>query len=289
MQWYDATGGTEAMLLGFPAPAGAPTPGRTLGAIRSDDVELSSFESMRCAWAIVTIGDTRPCTGSRYDAMAEVQPAIHRAFDELRLRAGQAGANVAADVRCFAYAQPAPHVWCEGSALVPDPKLPERVEVDPSEPTDVPPATAASRFAIASDGGVTMLGHVPAVSADLWLRYRPLAFAFDVLDLHDGTGRGLVGVGALGFYRIALPREGFDAIVGGGAAGIAANGAVNPTFHGLFQAFAGVLYQTPWRLAGVAQPYIQLRVGVAHAGPTVLDRATVPIGGLVIGLSSTER
>ena len=284
-QWYDTDRVGGAFMLAFPAPRAPATQGRPLGAVRSDDIELETVMTMRCAWQVVPSGDDRPCSGiSRVDAMTEVQPAIHRAFDELRARAGQAGATVVAGVTCYTTFD-RPHLWCEGRALVPDPRLPDRVEVDPSEPTTAEPELATNRFALASDGGVTMFGGTFARTASLALRYRPLSFAWELGAFNDG--KFAVGISAL--WRFAVPHApGLDAIVGGEASAVAPNHSVNPTFHGLYEAFTGLAYQTSWKIEGKAQPYVQLRVGAAH-GHDVMTSPTEPVFGLAIGLSSPER
>jgi hypothetical protein len=287
-QWYDTSRVGDVFMLAFAAPNAPPTQGHAVGALRSDDVHVESTDVMRCAWQVVPMGDLRPCVGiTRVEAMAAVQPAIHQAFDELRTRAGQAGATVVGSVRCFStLASEQPHLWCEGTALVPDPNRPEPVEVDPSQPTTADIPVATNRLGLAADGGVTMLGTTPLVTAALVLRYRPITIAWELGDVKDR--RNLVAVGASALWRIALPPAGLDAIVGGQASAVATNNATNPTFHGLYTGFTGVMYQSPWRISGVAQPYVQLRIGAAH-GHDIMATPTVPMFGLAIGLSSPEK
>jgi hypothetical protein len=284
-QWYDTDHVGGAFILAFPAPHAPPTPGRSLGAVRSDDIAFDTADTMRCAWQVVPMGDDRPCSGiSRVDAMTEVQPAIHRAFDELRARAGQAGATVVIGVSCYTtFAQP--HLWCEGTALLPDPQRPDRVEVDPSEPTTAEPELATNRLALAADGGVTLFGSQFARTASFALRYRPLSFAWELAALNDGR----FAIGASALWRFALPgAPGLDAILGGEASAVAPNNSTNPEFHGLYEAFTGVTYQSSWKIEGKAQPYVQLRVGAAH-GHDLFASPTEPVFGLAIGLSSPER
>jgi hypothetical protein len=287
-QWFDIASQGGVFMLAFAAPHAPPTSGRALGALRSDDIHLDSSDEMRCAWQVVPFGDERPCIGvSRVEAMTKVQPAIHRAFDELRAKAGQAGATVVGNVRCYStLGREQAHLWCEGTALVPDSTLPDRVEVDPSEPTTADIPVATNRLALAARGGVTLLGSDPVVTAALVLRYRPIEIAWELGALEDH--RSLATIGASATWRIALPPPGLDAIVGAQASAVLENNATNPVFHGLYEGFTGVMYQTSWKISGVAQPYVQLRIGAAHAH-AILPAPTVPMFGLAIGLSSPER
>lgn len=275
--WWTAVGDDARFLLGMPA-APVATPGRTLGAIRSADVSLddAGLAAAACAWSLA--GD-RPCSGPRIDAMAAVHDPIERALDELRARAGAAGANLAGDVRCFAARAPG-HLWCEGVARVAA-QDPGGLEDDPAAPTADPPLLAPTRLALVADGSVAMAGRVPVIGSSVGLRYHPLELTFDVLDLsHDGTTRGLVGVGGTAMARIALRRQ-LDAIAGGSAAAVAPNGSVNPTFTGRYAAFGGLSYQSSWRFRGIAQPWIELRAGAVRAAG-----ATSPMIGVHLGLST---
>jgi hypothetical protein len=287
LPWWTNAGSPERFILGFPAPD-ATTSARDLGAIRSTDVELDleMYEALQCAWMIVPMGDPRPCAaGSREEAMGHVHQTIHRAFDDLRTRTGVAGANLAAEVRCYATKQPL-RLWCEGRARVASeqPRM-AGPEPDPVEPRSGNPPLATTRFALTADASVAVQGNFPVVGSSIGFRYRPIETTFDILDLtRDGTDRGLVGVGLTALGRYPLGRTGGDVIVGASAAGVAPNGATNPQFSGRFAAFTGVAYQTSWRWMGAAQPWVQLRVGAARYDGTI-----TPVVGLHLGLSTPDR
>jgi hypothetical protein len=287
-EWYDTDRSGDAFMLAFPASSDPATIGRSLGGVRSDDLPLDSSDPMRCAWQVVPMGDPRPCNVPRAQAMAEVQPVIHRAFDELRERAGRAGATVVANVACFTTFDPA-HVWCEGTALVPDPTRPDRVEVDPSTPTAADLPIAKSPLVLTADADAMLFGKTFSQVAAIGLRYRPVELAFDVGQLHNDLPNQTVYFGLTAQLHIPL-RSGFDLIAGGAANVVVPNNnSVNPIFRGLFEAFTGVAYQAETRIAGKAQPYIQLRAGVAHSHDREISSPTEPLVGLVVGLSSIDR
>lgn len=301
LPWWTIAGTDRAFVLGFDEPAGPPTAGRRVGPVRSRDVMLAEHELdlIRCAWKIVPMGDPRPCPEMRrVDAMVAARPFIDRARADLRAQSRRAGAGVVAGVRCFAEHSrrfTGGHLWCEGVAVVPsgdEPAPPVAViEPDPAAPIDREPRLTGTRLVLHADGSAGMLGGKPIVGSTLGLRYRPFEIGFYILDLQresvapmDG---GLVGLGVTGLGRFALGHTRADAIAGLSALAVARNGATNPDFDGLYQGFVGLAYQTPWRIAGVAQPFVQLRAGVAH-GATVSGMAA-PMVELHLGLSSPER
>ncbi len=301
LPWWTVAGTNEAFVLGFDAPPGPSPAGRRVGLVRSYDIALSEplLIEIRCAWKIVPMGDPRPCPDMRrVDAMAVAAPAIHRAQTDLRAQARAAGVGAVGDVRCFAEAArrgAGGHLWCEGAAIVPSADAPEPpvplVEPDPAAPIDRDPRTVGTRLVLHVNGSVGMLGRKPIVGTSLGLRYRPFEVGFYMLDLQreslapmDG---GLVGLGVTGLARFGLGHSRADAIAGLSALAVARNGATNPDFDGLYQAFAGIAYQSPWRIEGVAQPFVQLRAGVAH-GATLAGPAA-PMIELHLGLSSPER
>jgi hypothetical protein len=287
LPWWTLAGAPDQFILGLPSPT-ATLSARDLGAIRSTDVELDDemYEAMRCAWMIVPMGEGRPCgEKSREDAMAEVHRTIHRAFEDLRTRAGVAGANLAADVRCYVTSNPM-RLWCEGRARVARADTLQTAFLpDPVEPRSSHPPFARTRLVVTADTSFEMQGKVPIGGSSFGFRYRPVEATFDVLDLsRDGTERGLVGLGATVLARHYLGRTGGNMIAGGSAAAITPNNATNAQFSGRFAAFAGLGYQSAWRWMGAAQPWIQLR-----AGATRYEGATTPVVGLHVGLSTPDR
>ena len=51
--------------------------------------------------------------------------------------------------------------------------------------------------------------------------------------------------------------------------------------------FAGIAYQSSWRIGGYAQPFVQLRAGAART--TGMDAKTLPMLELHLGLTTPER
>lgn len=290
--WTLAESGTT-FILAFDEPQRPPVAGKRVGPVRSSDVVLAADElaAVRCAWKIVPMGDARPCTGERAEAMAVAHPIIARAEDDLRAQAARAGLGAVAGVRCFAADSRTPHLWCEGVAVAVDDTVTALPPgEDPTQPIDRDPAVRPSRFVLVADGGVGMLGRQVVVSSTVGLRYRPVELGFYIADLSRHSlapmEGGRVGVGATALGRYALGRSRWDAIAGGSVVATLTNGATNPAVAGLYEGFAGIAYQTDWRIFGAAQPWIQLRAGAAYdrAG----DRAA-PLVGLHVGLSTPER
>lgn len=292
LPWWTVAGTSDRFVLAFDDPGRSPTPGRKVGEVRSRDVSLSPevFAAARCAWQIVPMGDPRPCpTLTREEARELSRPAIEEARAELRAKAGDVGASVVGDVRCFADGRMSARLWCEGVAIdaVIDgrPRDPDVLAMD-REPR-VPP----SRFAVLADGSVGMLRDTAVVGTTLGIRYAPFELGLYILDLQRETvapmDRGRIGIGMTALGRVAIAHSRFDALVGLSALGVTQNGATNPSFDGLYHGFLGVAYQTPWRLGGMAQPFVQLRLGAA-AGSAIEQRA-VPMIELHLGLSSPER
>jgi hypothetical protein len=274
-------GEDERFLLWFVASPHV-TPGRDLGAIRSADVTLDDKQlaAVACAWRMVTMGDERPCDEPRIDAMADAHDSITRAFDDLRAATAAAGGNVAGDVRCYAAQHPA-HLWCEGVARVasqdPGP------DFDPAAPTNRTPQLARTRFAITADASGTMFGSKLGVGTSIGFRLRPLEITGDVLDFsHDGTGRNLVGLGGTALVRVAMSGA-IDAVVGGSADSVFENHSTNGVFEGWYSGFVGLAVQPSWRWYGVAQPWVQLRVGAVRA-----EQTTSVMVALHIGLTSPD-
>jgi hypothetical protein len=98
---------------------------------------------------------------------------------------------------------------------------------------------------------------------------------------------GLVGIGFTALARVAIKDSRADMLVGASALAAAQNGATNPDFDGLYHGFVGLAYQTDWRIQGVAQPFVQLRAGVAHG--TAIASQTLPMIELHLGLSTPEK
>jgi hypothetical protein len=285
--WWTSFGNSSLFRLYFP-PQLAP-PGRALGAIRSADVTLAADEvdAVECAWGMGD--DHRPCGGPRIDAMAAIHDLIARALDDLRTRAAAAGANVAADVRCYAlrrHDHDAGQLWCEAVARAAEPgALAGAPDArDPAAPTPNDPPLAATRLAMVADGSFTMQGRMPVLGDSIGVRYRPLEATFDGLDLsRDGTERRLVALGLTGLARFGLGRA-TDALAGGSAAAVAPNGATNPRFASWWCAFGGLSYRSSWRWKGIAVPWIQLRAGAVRT-----DAKTQALVGLHVGFATPDR
>jgi hypothetical protein len=343
LPWWTVAGTSEAFVLGFDDNAAPPPRGRRIGALRSRDIDLAPdiYDAVRCAWQVVPMGESRPCSRtSRTDAMAIARDAITEARAELRAHAGDAGAGAVIDVRCFAERDRMPvdddrggaRLWCEGVALdtgehiavgaspdggqVPhreqathheqathreqDPTpaadgQPVALDADPAAPIDHEPRLPGTRLVLLADASIGFLGKRPIVGSTLALRYRPFELGFYILDLQrdrvSPRDDGLVGIGMTGLGRIALGRTRADAIVGVSSVVAAVNNTTNPDFESLYHGFAGVAYQTPWRIAGAAQPFVQLRAGAATGGvvTSIAAARAVPMFELHVGLTSPER
>lgn len=311
LPWWTVAGEHNAFILGFDDQASSPVPpGARIGAVRSRDVDLADhvFEAVRCAWLTVPMGESRPCSQTtRTEAMVIARDAITEARAELRAHAADAGAGAVVNVRCFAERAAArSRLWCEGVALaVPsstspseriagarsDAPRPESAEPDPAAPIDHEPALTETRFVLVADASVGLLGKKPIVGSTLGLRYRPVEFGFYILDLQRDSlaprDDGVVGIGVTALGRIALGTTRADAIVGGSAVIAATNNTTNPHFDRLYHGFGGIAYQTPWRIAGAAQPFVQLRAGAAYGG--VIASRVLPMLELHVGLTSPER
>lgn len=306
--WTVSDGGTQRFILGFDETAAGTLPGRVVGPVRSRNVALTEevFVAMRCGWQIA-MGTPDGCPMSREQGQTLAREAITEARAELRAKAGDAGATGVRDVRCFAEARPSDagepghldrQVWCEGTAVVTESLSNLAADADPGAAAAVDPAapveqpvTMATRFALVADGSVAMLGEKPVVGSTLGLRYRPLELGFYILDLQRTSiapkEGGLVGLGITALARFAIKGSRADALVGGSALAAAQNGATNPDFDGLYNGFVGIAYQSPWRIQGVAQPFVQLRAGAAYG--TALAQKAMPMVELHLGLSTPER
>ena len=168
-------------------------------------------------------------------------------------------------------------MWCEGTAIA------VTGVSAPKEP--------GTRFLVVADASVGALGDQPVVGTTLGVRYRPLEFGFYIADLSRESfapqDNGLVGLGGTLLGRIALGRSRADAIAGATAAVVLQNGATNPAVDPLYYGFAGIAYQSPWRIGGYAQPFVQLRAGAART--TGMDAKTLPMLELHLGLTTPER
>lgn len=311
LPWWTVAGGRDAFVLGIDTRASNAAPaGTRIGAVRSRDVELADhvFAAVRCAWLTVPMGESRPCTQtSRTEAMAIARDAITEARAELRAHAADAGAEAVANVRCFAERDVArSRLWCEGVAVSapsstrpseriararPDASPPEVTEPDPAAPVGHEPALTETRFVLVADASVGMLGRRSIVGSTLGLRFRPLEVGFYILDLQRESlaprDDGVMGIGVTTLGRIALGNTRADAIIGGSAALASRNNTTNPHFERLYHGFGGIAYQTPWRIAGAAQPFVQLRAGAAYGGVTA--SRVLPMLELHVGLTSPER
>jgi hypothetical protein len=302
LPWWTGAGTPDRFILGFDDPRTTPTPGTRLGPVRSRDIVLAppDLAAVRCAWMIVPMGDGRLCHDTtRAEAAQQVRGAIEQAHDDLRARTGAAGADVVGNVRCFAARDDArdARLWCEGVAIATTASRPDPHPSGAGE-LDVPTgAVVPSRFVLAADGSIGMLGGRAIVGASIGLRYRVGELAFYMLDLDRGSvlpqDGGVVGLGLTALGRLALGRSRADAIAGVSAVAVAINGSTNPDFDGLYHTFVGVAYQSPWRIGGAAQPFAQLRAGVAR-GSAIARLATtesqvVPMLELHVGLSTPER
>jgi hypothetical protein len=164
-------------------------------------------------------------------------------------------------------------------------------EVDPAAPISYDPRVTPTRLVFYADASVGMLDAKPVVASTLGIRYRPFEVGFYILDLQRESvvpqDRGLVGLGLTALLRHAIGGSRADAIAGVSAIAAFQNGATNPDFDGLYHGFVGIAYQSPWRIAGTAQPYAQLRAGAAYG--TAIAQKTVPMLELHLGLSTPER
>lgn len=276
-------------MLGFDEPGTPPIRGRVLGDLRSADLPIDDlYGALQCAWQIVPMGDPRPCHGmTRNDAMAAVRESIDHVRNDLRQRAAAIGADVVADIRCFAEARPA-RLWCEGIAK--SATASAASEHDPAAPIEYAPRTPGARFTVLGDGSVGTLGKQVVVGTMLGIRYRPVELGLYILDLSRNSlapkETGRVGLGGTALLRKALRRSRADALVGVSALATLQNGATNPSADSLYHGFLGFAYQSSWRISGVAQPFAQLRVGAARGSE--IDK-TLPMLELHLGLSTPER
>lgn len=303
LPWWTSAESNRMFVLGFDEPDGEPTPGARIGAVRSRDVALDDhiFSAVKCAWEIVPMGDPRACTSTtREQAMVIARDAITEARAELRARAADAGAGIVADVRCFAEhviverdAAPPARLWCEGVAMTGSMtnEGPGADDVDPAAPIGHAPRVTPTRLVFYADASVGMLDIKPVVSSTFGIRYRPFEIGFYILDLQRESvvpqERGQVGLGLTALVRHALVGSRADAIAGVSTVAAFKNGATNPDFDGLYHGFVGLAYQSPWRIAGAAQPYAQLRAGAAYG--TAIASKTLPMLELHVGLSTPER
>ncbi|MBA3461153.1 MAG: hypothetical protein H0T46_14410 [Deltaproteobacteria bacterium] len=291
LPWWTLAGTNERFIVKLDDDAETTTRGRILGPVRTRDVVLASdvFAAVACAWQIVPMGDPRPCGNTtREEAMAIAKDAIDEARAELRARAGDAGAGVVTDVRCFAESRREAHLWCEGTALAVD-AAPNGS--DPAAPRSTTVPFASTRFLLVADGSVGMLADRPIVGSTIGFRFRPFELGFYILDLGrksvSPSEDGQVGLGLTLVGRFAIGRSRADAIAGVSAVAAFQNGATNPDFDGLYHGFVGLAYQSSWRIGGAAQPFAQLRAGVA-SGQAIGNEA-VPMLELHLGMSSPER
>jgi hypothetical protein len=271
--WTVADHGTAYVLqLGDPEVS---LEGHAIGAVRSSDVD-ADHEAVRCAFQIVPMGDPRPCAGPREVATDIARPAIDRALAELQAQAGSAGANGVRDVRCFASDRTSGHVWCEGTAI---------------DTTRIaPPQQPGSRFLLVADASVGTFGSQAVVGSTLGVRYRPIELGFYIADLSRSSVApqqgGLIGLGGTVLGRFGLGGSRADAIAGVTAATVLRNGSTNPDVTALYYGFAGLAYQSTWRISGHAQPFVQLRAGAARS---TAEKQTLPMLELHLGLSTPER
>jgi hypothetical protein len=305
LPWWTLAESSRQFVLGFDEPDMQPTPGARIGAVRSRDIALDDriYSATKCAWEIVPMGDPRSCQHTtRETAMEIARDAITEARAELRARAADAGAGVVGDVRCFAeQLRVAPddtasaRLWCEGVAIVPtvatSPVVAASDEIDPAAPISHAPRVTPTRLVFYADGSAGVLAAKPVIASTLGVRYRPLEVGFYILDLQRESvvpqDQGLVGLGLTALVRYAIGESRADAIAGVSAIAAFQNGATNPDFDGLYHGFLGLAYQSPWRIAGTAQPYAQLRAGAAYG--TAIAAKTLPMVELHIGLSTPEK
>jgi hypothetical protein len=306
LPWWTVAESSRYFVLGFDEPEHPVTHGAPIGAMRSRDVALDAeiYDAVKCGWEIVPMGDPRACSGmTREQAMEISHDAITEARAELRAKAADAGAGVVGDVRCFAEELPAhdaatapARLWCEGIAMagtaaVADAIAEAQDEIDPAAPITGAPRMTPTRLVFYADGSAGMLDTKAVVGSTLGIRYAPFEVGFYLLDLQRESvvpqDNGLVGVGLTALLRHAIRGSRADAIAGVSAVAAFKNGATNPDFDGLYHGFVGVAVQSPWRIAGVAQPYAQLRAGAAFG--TAVAAKTAPMLELHIGLSTPER
>lgn len=300
LPWWTVAGTEERFILAFDETAPPARAGRRLGPVRSRDVVLDAdqFEAVRCAWMIVPMGEPRPCASTtRAAAMVQAHDPVTAARTDLRAAAGAVGADGVTDIRCFAEARQVmasgrerrpSRLWCEGRAVV---GAAAPASEDPAAPVAHAPRTPPSRFVLAADGSVGALGRAPVVASTLSLRFSPIEVGLVVADLQRETlapqPGGLVGLGVTALGRHAIAGSRVDALVGVSAMAVAINGSTNPDFDGHYQGFVGLAYQSTWRLGGVAQPFVQLRAGVARGAKVA--PALQPLLELHLGLSTPER
>lgn len=303
LPWWTVAESSKYFVLGFDEPNRQAAPGQRLGPLRSRDIALDAeiYDAVKCAWQIVPMGDPRACsTTTRERAMEASHDAITEARAELRAKAADAGVGVVGDVRCFAEqvaigrdTVPPARLWCEGVAMTASAgAAPASADdVDPAAPIRHAPRVTPTRFVFYADASVGMLDTKPVVASTLGIRYRPFELGFYILDLQRESvvpqDRGLVGLGLTAILRYALGTSRADAIAGVSAVAAFKNGATNPDFDGLYHGFVGLAYQSPWRIAGTAQPYAQLRAGAAYG--TAIASKTLPMLELHVGLSTPER
>jgi hypothetical protein len=279
--WTTVENGREYILeLGDPDTA---LLGTAIGPVRSSDVLLArdAHQAVRCAFQLVAMGDPRPCPGDRDAATEIAQPFLDRALADMRGKAGDAGADGVRDVRCYTSANPkdraSDFLWCEGTAIA-------IVAVTTPEP----PGT---RLLVVADASVGALGDQPVVGTTVGLRYRPLEFGFYIADLSRytlaPTENGIIGLGGTLLGRFAIGRSRADVIAGATAAVLARNNSMNPDVDARYYGFAGIAYQTSWRLGNYAQPFVQLRAGAARS--TAMDSKLRPMLELHFGLTTPER
>ncbi|HTL34144.1 MAG TPA: hypothetical protein VL326_13535 [Kofleriaceae bacterium] len=303
-----------------------PVHGRPMGAVRSRTLELSDevFEAVRCAWSDSDRCGTRSIRSAgetAHDAIAEARAEL-RAHAADAGAGAVVGVRCFAERKLPGIDTQRPaKLWCEGLALATDPVAvgPAVVPVtplftapapfavtadaasapiaapigehDPAAPQDREPELPQARFTLVADAGIGMQGGKPIVSSTFGIRYRPIELGFYIVDLQresvaprDG---GAVGLGLTVLGRKALRAHSpADAILGGSAIAAFQNGSTNPDIDGMYQAFAGLAYQSRWNLWH-GQPWVQLRAG-ATTGTAVKNRV-LPLLELHVGLATPER
>ena len=299
--WWTVYGTDDDFMLILPAPDAPATPGRSVGDARSADVALDrdQFAALRCAWKGVTMGDSRPCDGSRDDAKAAIADPLARAIDELRAHAGAAGVGLVGDVRCFGVEtprrnhqpvddwKPNARMWCEGTARVAS--APAGPGDAAGEALDHPVETESTRFALIADASAGALGgDNPYLGTDVGLRYRPFELTFRVIDLVRDRGR--VGLGGTLAVRRRFAGSTTDLFASVSETAMGQNMAVNPSFDGIASAMLGIGYQARTKWLGVAQPYISFGAGAIRGD--VAGDGTVRVSPAIelrVGMSTPER
>ena len=127
----------------------------------------------------------------------------------------------------------------------------------------------------------------PVLSSTIGFRYRPFEVGFQISDL-DYIKPDFAGLGLTALARKPLGPSRTDFLYGASAQAVAKNGSVNPDFNAMYYGFVGLSYQTPFVFAGAAQPYFQVRVGLAST-QGVLDSNVAPLIELHLGLSTAEQ